>query len=176
MPFLPAISLAVAAMGILNAENKYTAPALASSMFNLVAIAGGVTVFFVAPSARAAVMAWAGLTLVGGVAQLAIQAPPLYRMGFRPRLLPDLRLRDPGARRIATLMAPATLGVAAVQVNVFVNSNFASFLGDKRYNDLVDDFSQQAIDKNLEQSRVFLGRFEAIDIPGSPNRKCSTNN
>ncbi len=40
MPFLPAISLAVVAMGALNAEEKYTAPALASSMFNLVAIVG----------------------------------------------------------------------------------------------------------------------------------------
>src|SRR5688500_13165975 len=38
MPFLPVISLAVVAMGALNAEEKYTAPALASSMFNLVAI------------------------------------------------------------------------------------------------------------------------------------------
>src|SRR5450432_4119670 len=41
MPFLPAISLAVVAMGALNAEERYTAPALASSMFNVVAIIGG---------------------------------------------------------------------------------------------------------------------------------------
>ena len=47
MPFLPAISLAVVAMGALNAEEKYTAPGLASSMFNLVAIAGGVAVWVV---------------------------------------------------------------------------------------------------------------------------------
>ena len=130
MPFLPTISLAVVAMGALNAEEKYTAPALASSMFNLVAIAGGVAVWVWGPSARAAVMAWAALTLVGGVAQLAIQVPPLLRMGFRPRLLPDLALRDPGTRRIAALMAPATLGVAAVQINVVVNSSFASLISD----------------------------------------------
>jgi putative peptidoglycan lipid II flippase len=130
MPFLPAISLAVVAMGALNAEEKYTAPGLASSMFNLVAIAGGVAVWAWGPSPRAAVMTWAALTLVGGVAQLAIQVPPLVRMGFRPRLLPDLRLRDPGTRRIAALMAPATLGVAAVQVNVVVNSSFASLISD----------------------------------------------
>ncbi len=67
---------------------------------------------------------------MGGVAQLAIQIPPLWRSGFRPRLLPDLRLRDPGTRRIATLMAPATLGVAAVQINVVVNSSFASLISD----------------------------------------------
>jgi putative peptidoglycan lipid II flippase len=130
MPFLPAISLAVVAMGALNAEEKYTMPALASSMFNLVAIAGGVIVYLLAPSARVAVIAWAALALAGGVAQLAIQVPQLWGMGFRPRLLPDLALRDPGTRRIATLMAPATLGVAAVQINVVVNSSFASLISD----------------------------------------------
>ena len=130
LPFLPTISLAVVAMGALNAEERYTTPALASSMFNIVAIIGGAVVFFVAPSARTAVMIWAALTLVGGLAQLAIQIPPLFKLGFRPRLLPDLALRDPGTRRIATLMAPATLGVAAVQINVVINSSFASLVSD----------------------------------------------
>jgi putative peptidoglycan lipid II flippase len=130
MPFLPAISLAVVAMGALNAEEKYTAPGLASSMFNLVAIIGGVAVWLWGLSPRAAVLTWAVLALVGGIAQLAIQVPSLWRTGYRPRLMPDLRLRDPGTRRIATLMAPATLGVAAVQVNVVVNSSFASLISD----------------------------------------------
>jgi putative peptidoglycan lipid II flippase len=130
MPFLPAISLAVVAMGALNAEEKYTAPALASSMFNVVAIIGGLIVWAIGPSARTAVVTWAGLTLVGGVAQLAIQVPSLWRTGFRPRLIPDLALRDPGTRRVAMLMAPATLGVAAVQVNVVINSSFASLVSD----------------------------------------------
>jgi len=128
MPFLPAISLAVVAMGALNAEERFTAPALASSMFNLVAIAGGAVVYLVAPSPYTAAITWAALTLLGGAAQLAIQAPPLWRLGFRPRLAPDLRLRDPGTRQIARLMAPATLSVAAVQVNVLVNTSFASLV------------------------------------------------
>jgi putative peptidoglycan lipid II flippase len=126
MPFLPAISLAVVAMGALNAEERYTAPALASSMFNLVAIIGGGIVWIWGPSPRIAVMVWAALTLLGGIAQLAVQTPPLWRMGFRPRFRPDLLLRDPGTRQIATLMAPATLGVAAVQINVVISTSFAS--------------------------------------------------
>ncbi len=126
MPFLPAISLAVIAMGALNAEGRFTAPALASSMFNVVAIVGGAIVWMVGTSPRMAVMVWAGLTLLGGVAQLAVQVPPLWRLGFRPRFLPDLLLRDPGTRRIALLMAPATLGVAAVQINVVISTSFAS--------------------------------------------------
>jgi putative peptidoglycan lipid II flippase len=130
MPFLPTVSLAVVAMGALNAEEKYTAPALASSMFNLVAIGGGTVVYFLGPSSRIAVTCWATFTLAGGLAQLAIQVPPLWRSGFRPRLLPDLKLRDRGTRRIAMLMAPAALGVAAMQVNVVVNSSFASLISD----------------------------------------------
>jgi putative peptidoglycan lipid II flippase len=130
MPFLPAISLAVAAMGALNSERKYTAPGLASSMFNLVAIFGGVAVWAWGPSPRAAVTTWAVLALAGGVAQLAIQIPSLLRLGWRPKLLPDLALRDPGTRQIAMLMAPATLGVAAVQINVVINSSFASLISD----------------------------------------------
>jgi putative peptidoglycan lipid II flippase len=130
LPFLPTISLAVVAMGALNAEERYTAPALASSMFNVVAITGGVAIYLLGASTRAAVLAWAAFTLVGGLAQLGIQVPTLHSLGFRPRLLPDLRLRDPGARRIAALMAPATLGVAAVQINVVVNSSFASLVSD----------------------------------------------
>jgi putative peptidoglycan lipid II flippase len=130
MPFLPLISLAVVAMGALNAEERYTAPALASSMFNVVAIAGGVTVHLLGLPPRTAVFVWAVLTLLGGLAQLLVQVPPLWRLGFRPRLLPDLTLRDPGTRRIAMLMAPATLGVAAVQINVVINSSFASLIAD----------------------------------------------
>jgi uncharacterized protein (DUF885 family) len=48
---------------------------------------------------------------------------------------------------------------------------YASILGDKRYNDQLDEFSQRAIDDNLEQSRRFLTRFEAIDTTGFPDQE-----
>jgi uncharacterized protein (DUF885 family) len=48
---------------------------------------------------------------------------------------------------------------------------YASILGDKRYNDQLDDFSQQAIDAHLEQERRFLTRFEAIDTTGFPDQE-----
>ena len=126
MPFLPTISLAVVAMGALNAEARYTAPALASSMFNVVAIIGGGVLYVLEPSPLLAVTVWAGLTLLGGVAQLGVQLPPLWRLGWRPSFRPDLWLSHPGTRRIAALMAPATLSVAAVQINVVVATSFAS--------------------------------------------------
>jgi len=46
------------------------------------------------------------------------------------------------------------------------NPLFASFLGDKRWNDKLDDFSQEAIDRDLQETRKFLTRFEAIDPSG----------
>src|ERR1700741_4470804 len=48
---------------------------------------------------------------------------------------------------------------------------FASILGDKRWNDKLDDFSQKAIDDDLEQSRKFLVRFETIDTNGFPEQE-----
>src|ERR1700685_1382814 len=48
---------------------------------------------------------------------------------------------------------------------------FASILGDKRWNDKLDDFSQKAIDDDLEQSKKFLDRFEAIDVTGFPEQE-----
>jgi putative peptidoglycan lipid II flippase len=67
-------------------------------------------------------------TLIGGFLQLAVQLPALRGVGFRYR--PLFAVRDPGLRQVLRLMAPATIGAAAVQVNVFVNNNFASYLGD----------------------------------------------
>ncbi len=48
---------------------------------------------------------------------------------------------------------------------------YASILGDKRWNDKLDDFSQQAIDDDLRQSQKFLDRFEAIDTVGFPEQE-----
>ncbi len=48
---------------------------------------------------------------------------------------------------------------------------YASILGDKRFNDKLDDFSQKAIDDDLEQTRRDLDRFEAIDTTGFPDQE-----
>ena len=48
---------------------------------------------------------------------------------------------------------------------------FASILGDKRWNDKLDDFSQKAIDEDLEQSRKFLARFDAISTTDFPEQE-----
>ncbi|MGC1975716.1 MAG: DUF885 family protein, partial [Candidatus Sulfotelmatobacter sp.] len=48
---------------------------------------------------------------------------------------------------------------------------YASILGDKRWNDKIDDLSQKAIDDDLGQSRKYLARFEAIDTTGFPEQE-----
>jgi uncharacterized protein (DUF885 family) len=45
---------------------------------------------------------------------------------------------------------------------------WASLLGDKRYNDKWSDFSQAGIDKDIKASTDFLKRFEAVDTAGFP--------
>ena len=62
--------------------------------------------------------------LIGGFLQYCVQWPSLRRAGFRYR--PVLSLSDPGVRRIFNLMGPAVIGTAAVQINILINSNFAS--------------------------------------------------
>jgi putative peptidoglycan lipid II flippase len=54
--------------------------------------------------------------------------PSLHALGFRFR--PAIQWSDPGLTRILRLMVPAILGNAAVQINVMVNTNFASSIED----------------------------------------------
>jgi putative peptidoglycan lipid II flippase len=126
LPFLMLVSLAAVAMGMLNAQDRYGAPALAPALFNVVSISVGLGLWVAGVDGRWVAIGWSIGTLAGGAAQLLIQLPPLWRTGWRPRLGLDLRLRDPDVRRVALVMAPAIIGVAAVQVNVFVNTMFAT--------------------------------------------------
>jgi uncharacterized protein (DUF885 family) len=48
---------------------------------------------------------------------------------------------------------------------------FASIIGDKRYNDRLSDFSQAAIERDLAQNRVFLTKFEAVNTAGFPEQE-----
>lgn len=126
MPFLVVVSLAAVAMGMLNAQEKFAWPALAPALFNVVSIATGFGLWLWGAEPVVAVIGWSVGTLAGGIAQLVVQLPALWRTGYRPRWLLDLRAMDPSMRRIAKAMGPAVVGVAAVQVNIFVNTAFAA--------------------------------------------------
>ena len=134
-PFIGLVSLAALAMGMLNAKNVFGMPALASAFFNIGSILGGVGLawmldpaFGTANYGTGSLVGLAVGTLIGGTLQLVVQFPALRRAGFRFR--PDFAWRDPGVKRILWLMGPAVIAASAVQVNVMVNGNFASTLGD----------------------------------------------
>jgi putative peptidoglycan lipid II flippase len=134
-PFILLVSLAALAMGMLNAKNVFGMPAMASTFFNLGSILGGVGLgwiidphFGTSQADERSLIALSIGTLIGGLLQLIVQFPALWKVGFRFR--PDFAWRDPGVKRILWLMGPAVIAASAVQVNVMVNGNFASQLGD----------------------------------------------
>jgi putative peptidoglycan lipid II flippase len=131
-PFILMVSLAALVMGMLNARNVFGIPAMASSFFNLGSIVGGVTLgwLFDPHFGPRALLGLAFGTLVGGLLQLGVQLPALRREGFVFR--PDLAWRDPGVLDVLRLMGPSVIAASSTQINVMVNSVFASHLGDGR--------------------------------------------
>ncbi len=124
-PFLVVISLSAVVMGILNSKGKFFVPAMASAFFNMGSIVGGVSLVIILPKfGYPAIMGMAIGTLIGGTLQFAMQLPTLKKTGFR--FTPRLHIKDPGLKRIITLMIPAVIGLSPTQINIFINTNFAS--------------------------------------------------
>lgn len=130
MPLLALVSLSAVWMGMLNAQKRFGPPAVAPAVFNVVSISVGAVLFALGGDPADLIVGWAVGTLTAGVAQALIQLPALWRSGYRPWVRVRGALQDPDVRRVLRLMGPAVLGLAAVQVNVFVNTRFASALGD----------------------------------------------
>jgi putative peptidoglycan lipid II flippase len=125
MPFLTTVAVAVAMMGMLNSLHRFFLPALSPAMFNVVTILCAVLLAPLLESfGFSPILGVAIGTLLGGLGQIAIQWPTLRREGFRYR--PTLSFRDPDVREILRLMGPGTLGLAAVQINVLVNTSLAT--------------------------------------------------
>lgn len=125
VPFLILVALAAAAMGMLNSLRHYFRPALSPAMFNVASI--------ICTIALTPLMPWFGWprivapaigVLAGGLGQILLQWPPLRGEGFR--YVPHLQLRDPAMRQMLLLMGPGTLGLAATQVNLLVNTQLAA--------------------------------------------------
>ncbi len=125
-PFILMVSLAAQVMGMLNAKHVFGWPAMASSFFNIGSIVGGVGLaWWLDPQfGPGALLGLAIGTLIGGFLQLLVQLPPLWKVGYRPKL--DFGWNDPGVRMVLLLMGPAVIAASAVQVNVMVNAVFAT--------------------------------------------------
>lgn len=128
-PFILLVSLAALVMGMLNSKNVFGVPAMASSFFNIGSIAGGVLFGWLIDRqfGQKALIGLSIGTLVGGFLQFAVQLPSLRKVGFHFRL--DFHWNDPGIKRILILMVPSVIAASAVQINVLINSTFASYAG-----------------------------------------------
>ena len=124
-PFLIMVSLAAISMGLLNSKRHFAIPALAPSFFNIGSVTVGVAGYYIAPKfGQHPTVGMAVGVLVGGALQFLVQVPSMYRVGFRYK--PILKFNDPYLKQMMKLIAPAMIGTAAVEVNVLVNSFFAS--------------------------------------------------
>jgi len=138
--FILFVALSAVAMGVLNTKGNFAIPASASTAFNIISIIAGVALAYYfsggdwtipadkraipEASAQWAITGMAIGVLIGGIAQIAIQLPSLYKVGFRFK--PLLSFTDAGVRRVLRLMGPAIIGTSAIQIKVLVDTAILS--------------------------------------------------
>lgn len=122
-PYIFFISLVALCMGILNTIRHFFTPAISTVFLNVSMILAALLLrgFFQVP-----VTALAVGVLIGGILQLALQLPVLWRKGFPIR--PRFRFKHPEVRRIALLMLPSVFGVGVYYLNIAVGAILASLL------------------------------------------------
>ena len=134
-PYIGFMSLVALSAGVLNTWKSFMVPAATPVLLNLAMIAAAA---WLAPLFKTwgiePMMALAAGVMAGGVAQLALQLPALWRVGSLPRigLSPHAvaaAWSHPGVRRVLRQMAPALLGVSVAQLSLLVNTQIASHLG-----------------------------------------------
>lgn len=123
-PYMGLACFAAVFIGMLNARGHYFLPAIGAAILNVVMIA---SVFLLAPYFGATqtqqVFGLAVGLVIAGFLQAAVQWPSLRREGFRYRWVNPWR--DPTVRQVLRKMAPATIGVAAYQLNVVFTQTIA---------------------------------------------------
>jgi putative peptidoglycan lipid II flippase len=124
-PYLFFVGLFALSMGILNSFRHFFAPAFATIFLNLSIIA---SVFLFYHTLQKPVLALAIGVLSGGALQFFFQIPFLIKnkIGFRF----NFNVRHPAIRRIGFLMIPGLIGTAVYQLNLLVDTMFATALSD----------------------------------------------
>jgi putative peptidoglycan lipid II flippase len=116
-PYILLISLAAYCMGVLNSLKHFAVPAFAPCFLNISII---VFALLFGDGTKGLALG----VLVGGVLQLAVQVPVLYKKGFRLKLFQNFR--HPEAKTIGLLMVPRLFSSSIYQLNNFVDSIFGS--------------------------------------------------
>lgn len=127
LPYMVLICVVAILAGILNAHRHFAAPAAAPVLLNAFLIAalciGGWGLGF---PQRSQVFLASVAVVLAGLAQLAIQLPPLRRHGIPLR--PAWEVRSEPFRRVLVLMGPMIMGLAATQISTLINDFTALWL------------------------------------------------
>ena len=119
LPFLTTVAVAVAMMGMLNSLHRFFIPALSPAMFNVATI---LCAFALVPLMPVGLPPIAGIAIGRCSAASARSRCSGRRCGGGLPLPADARLSRPGRARDPAADGPGTLGLAAVQINVLVNT------------------------------------------------------
>ena len=115
-------------VGILNAYDHFTIPALSPLVWNmviLVCLVGSQQVL----TGEDQLYGYAIGVLLGTVVQFAMALPVLRRLGFHLEL--SFSFRDERVRRVLILMLPVTIGLGLINFNVLINSTLGSLVSDQ---------------------------------------------
>lgn len=122
-PYLMLISLTAFSGAILNTYSRFWVAAFTPVFLNICMIGAAI---WLSPQFATPIIALAWGVFIAGVVQLLFQWPFLRNMQLLPRA--RVNFRDPGVRRVLKLMVPALFGVSVGQVNLLVDTLFASLL------------------------------------------------
>ena len=122
-PYIFFISLVALCMGILNTIRHFFTPAISTVFLNISMI---LCAWLLHDRFQVPITALAVGVLVGGVIQLLLQLPVLWRKGFP--IHPRFAFSHPAVRRIVLLMGPSVFGVGVYYLNITVGNILASLL------------------------------------------------
>ncbi len=122
-PYIIFISLTALSMGVLNSLRHFFAPAFSPVILNICII---VAVFFLYKNFNVPIYAAAVGVIAGGILQLIFQLPFLYGRGFLFSF--RKQVRHPAVKKIGFLIIPQLFGVAVYNINILVNTQYASFM------------------------------------------------
>ncbi len=126
LPYMPLICLTAFFGGVLQSCNRFTSPALAPLVFNVVVMLTawfGGAILGLSPYAHLIVVAVS--VLVAGGLQLGMQVAWVRGIGFKVRV--NFDWAGSGVRRVTKMMAPMIIGLSAVQINTFCDFLIAFF-------------------------------------------------
>lgn len=122
-PYLLFISMTAFFGSILQSYGRFAAPAFAPVLLNICMIVGAL---FFAPLLNTPIMALGYAVAISGILQLAIQLPQLHQQKLL--ITPKINFKHEGVNRILKLMLPAIFGVSVTQINLLLNTAFASLM------------------------------------------------